>query len=164
MLLGVALGALAAGAASAQEMIPEFHLAQKDGGVVVKSRIREPARHYNTGTETIDTSVSASADLNHKVDLGAFAWLNRKKCIEAKPQYYKNVPRKTSFAEIRTGVTTGTENGCGNAIYKFHNVYYKLTSGANVGSTDHFTAPFFVPLFEGTHYTTYFKFNVYIAP
>ncbi len=163
-LLGVALGALVAGAARAQQLVPEFQFVQRGRDLVVKSHIFNPTRHHNTATETISASVSVSSDLRKRVDLGGFILFNQKTCVEAKPEYFRDVQRKTAYAIIRNGPSTGTVNGCGSVVYKFHDIYYELVSGEGVGSTDHFSATFVVPLFLGSKWTTNLKFNVLITP
>jgi hypothetical protein len=162
-LLGVALGALVAGAARAQEAPPDIHFAHRGFGIKVKTNIVDPTRQHYTSTATISTSISTSSNLRKKTLIWKFVW-DGPNCGPLKPQHYQLVQRKTVYALIHTGTSMGTLSGCGGTLFKIRDIYYTLATKRAVGSTDHFKAALIVPFYHGYEVTVNFLFNVYIGP
>ena len=163
-LLGVALGALVAGAARAQEAPPDIHFAHRGFGIKVKTNIVDPTRQHYTSTVTVSTSISTSSDLHKKTPIWSYVWYGPKKCGPPKAQHYQLSQRKTAYALIHSGTSMGTINGCGATLFKFRDIYYTLATKRAVGSTDHLRAALIVPFYLGYEVTVNFIFNVYIGP
>jgi hypothetical protein len=164
LVLGVALGALVAGAASAQEAPPEIHVAQGGAGLAVKTHVVKLTRQHYTLTSTISTSVSTSADLHKKALIWPYVWYGAKDCLAPNAQHYQLVQRKTVYALIHTGTSTGTRNGCGTTLFKLRDLYYTLATKGGVGATDHLKVTYVVPFYHGYEVTINDIFNIYIGP
>ena len=162
-LLGVALGALVAGAALAQETPPDIHFVQKGSGLAIKSHVVSLTRQHYTLTTTISTSVSTSSDLHKKTAILAYFW-GGPNCLPPKRQHYQLAQRKTAYALIHTGTSMGTTNRCGATLFEFQDIYYTLATKRAVGATDHVKAALIVPFYHGYTVTANVLLNVYIGP
>ncbi len=163
-LLGVALGALVAGAASAEVLVPDIHIRREGSGFVVKNWVFNPTMQSYTITISESPSISTSADFHKKVDILEYAWVGKSKCSPRKPEHIVLGQRKTAYALIHAGTSMGTINGCGDTLFKFQDVYYTLATKRAVGKTDYVKAALIVPFYQGSRVMINFNLNVSIGP
>ncbi len=163
-LLGAALGALMTGAAWAQDATPAIQFTQSGAGLAVKSWIFDPTSQTYTTTLTAPVSISTSSDFHKKVDIVDYSWGGGKKCSPPKPEHFALAQRKTAYALIHTGTSMGLRSGCGDALFKYQDIYYTLVTKQAVGKVDPVKATLIVPFYHGYRVTINFNLNVSIGP
>ncbi len=126
--------------ALAAERAPNIHLAISAKGMPVtahvKSPVRDPKYTNYTVTETFSADISTGSYYKEKILLLGDTWYNSSTCGEPPTEKWTGLPKKTMYAKVGTGTSTGSIGGCTGVTFTFQDIDYTLETKKAVGDED----------------------------